>query len=184
MIGNPLAVERYSAQATGLLLLCLGIYAYGLKRLERMPLGSFWDALVLFGVLSAAMLMIGRASGGVWQALASRYATLTGLGIIGLYVRLLVLSAQRQSIDICLYGALLALIAQGVLVSGKYGVDRGRAVQENREKAVYILQTLPRQNDAQVAEFLFSPDPATVRQLAPFLEQQKLNIFATRSSGD
>ena len=181
VLGSPLCVDRYSAITTGLLLLLSGVYAYAANRPKLFSLNSFWDALVAFAICSAVLLVAGRASLGLEQALAPRYTTFVILGLIGLYVRLLMLASDRQFLNIFAYGLLSAFIAQGIFISLEYGIDEARVTQGKREKAVYILQTLSERSDEEIKKYLF-PEPAAVRRLAPFLEAQRLSIFAANKS--
>ena len=181
VIGSALTVESYSAFTIGFLIVSLGVCSYGVRRANPIPLASFWSALVLFALSCAVLMMVGRAAFGIQQALASRYTTFTIVGVIGLYARLLVLASGRRVVDILLYGFLSALVAHGILVSLHFGFDEARMTQGRREKAAYVLQTLSEQGDAEITRLLF-PEPMTVRQLTPFLEKQKLNIFATKKS--
>jgi len=180
VLGHPLTDNLSTAVATGFLLICFGFFAYALKFTGEPWRVTFWDALVLFAVLSAGSLVLGRSGFGLEQALSSRYTTFTILGIIGLYCKLLIHATYRRVPAMLVYGALGALIIQGILLSIYTGVGNGKITRANRRMAAYVLQTLPFQSDARVEQMIY-PVAAKARQLTLFLERQKLSVFATRN---
>ena len=156
------------------------MYTCGFRYSHRISKSAFWDALILFAAFSGVLLTTGRAGFGIDQALTGRYTTFLLVGIVGLYVRLLMAALQHQIVDRFLYGVLMALIAQGLLISVVFGWYKGQVTDGDREQAVHVLRTLSSQDDATVEKFVY-PQARKVRELTLFLEQQKLSIFAAKT---
>jgi hypothetical protein len=176
-LGSPLGVKRGTAMAGGLLLAVMGILAYVIEfKKSSKFIFSFWDALILFALLSSLMLAVGRSGFGIGQALSSRYTTFTILGIVGLYIKSLEIFSARGKLNTALRVIFLCLIVQGLGVSFFHGVKKAKAIRASRQASVYLLSDLASQDDKQLAKFLY-PDPRRVRQLAPFLASHKLSVF-------
>ena len=179
IIGSPLIMKRYPAIATGLLLVSFGIYSYGARFKKPTDL-SFWDSLIIFTLLTAASITVGRVGFGVEQALDSRYTTFATLGIIGLHVRLLSMALRWQIRDGLIYAVFVGVIALGVGVSTLYGAYRGTATKRMREKDANALRTFRDQSDDRLTKLF--PNLEKLKRLAPFLEEQKWNVFENANS--
>jgi|GEM_PF-2481986 len=180
-LGSPLAAGSipWSAVTAGALLLLAA--ALGLRWIrqgrdrvrEEAPLGS----LVLFGLLSCAVIAAGRALTGV-PALESRYVAYTALAFAGVY--LLVSRDAESSGESPLrsprLAAVLALLIPGLIAADVQGLRDAQLWRLTRLREQFLLQTYDRQPDAVFG------DPAFVRQLrasmAPYLRAERLTAFA------
>ncbi|MSP40743.1 MAG: hypothetical protein EXR70_19830 [Deltaproteobacteria bacterium] len=178
VLGSPLAVKRGMALGVGIWIAALGISIYIVEFRNAAKIAvTFWDALILFALLSCLMLAVGRAGFGVGQALASRYTTFTLLGVVGLYVKSLEPFSAPGKFPIVIRLALLCLIVQGLGVALFHGATKANAMRASRQASVDLLRHLESQADQPVSKFLY-PSPQRVRQLTPFLQKQKLSVFS------
>ena len=169
VIGGPLAVEKYTAMAMGILLLCLYMYVTFRLTRETATQSFFPVGMIFFTILSAIVLTFARSGFGVEQALSSRYTTVATLGVIGLYLLILSVTPENKR-KWFLLGGLLVLILLGEIVSYLQGIKIGSKVQQTRRTYAYYLQTYRFQSDDQL--------PKIVREWAQILEKYNLNVFS------
>jgi hypothetical protein len=187
-IGSPLALTIYTATgpetctpiAIGVVLLILYIYIGGFairrsaKTHSSMPL---FLSLVLFTLLSAVMLVLGRAGWGVGQALLSKHTTITTLGIVGLYMAMMSLRIKYENAKPFLFGFLLSLVVLGTAVVYSHAIiEDGRTTRASRAEAAYYVSTFELQSDENLARLY--PNAQIVRERAQILQKYKLNIFS------
>jgi hypothetical protein len=180
-LGNPLAIEQYMAIGIGILLLSPYIYVIfhiftkrGTTSISRMSLPV---SLILFTLLSVVLLTLGRSGFGVEQAMASRYTTLTVLGIIGIYLMVLQLKSRYEKVRPFLMGFMISLIALGIVVPYTYTmIVDGKSFRDSRNKAAYYLSTFEIQSDDNL-KILYGV-PQVVRVGAGILKKYGLNVFS------
>jgi len=183
LLGSALFPERWPAFATGIgLLLAAAVAVARTGRRGAREGAAFWLSLMAFSAWMLLSITAGRAGFGVDQALASRYASYSLLGVIGLLALVAKLWLDRGSrTGLGLTVMLTALIA----VSGFYAVRDGRTsgqlVRTGRERGAFYLATYRSQPDAHLNEIY--PLPVVVRRLAPSLERMGYTVFAGRGLG-
>jgi ribose/xylose/arabinose/galactoside ABC-type transport system permease subunit len=158
------------------MLLLLLLIAYGASRraldwaraLPAVP-------LVLFAGAAALMISYGRIDLGYSGfANASRYATLTVLGVIGLYQAVLALTdARLRQTALGLFAALVVLSLFGSLDGSFDGAAQWRM---QRERDVATLRDLSRRPDSALKSMSY--DPQLVRERAAILLRYRLSIFS------
>ena len=155
------------------------VYAYRKKILGN---NCIWLSLILFAALFSLFITVSRCGFGVEHALTSRYAPVTSLGGIGIY--LLALSTFRRqfgrSRQFIAYG-LLALIIVGIIFAYLLGCYGGwinaRASGVPSEVEAYVLLTYKMQSEENIRKYLFV-DTGLVRSAAEFLEENRLSVFS------
>src|SRR6202048_5516309 len=100
------------------------------------PIGS---SLMLFALATTGSLVVGRSPMGVQQALASRYDTITRLGIVGLYLFCLECARARRPGSVAAVGAVIALIGVGTVSTLRAGFRAGAAFAAGRREMADIL---------------------------------------------
>jgi hypothetical protein len=176
--GSPFAAERIAAVSMGASLLALyavsGWMAIRVWRAgEPLPLGAW---LILFAVLSQAVIAVGRSGFGVDQALSSRYTPFAMLGPIGAYLVWTSRAVAPDSLARRSLVALLALAMVGLPAGVLHGYETGVAEHIRRLRAAYILRTAAYQTDDSLD--LVDRLPDQVRRNAAILERLQLNVFA------
>lgn len=176
-LGSPLTTELIWAQAMGLLLLPL--YGSLLYVLLARPSGSIpstpvFAALATYALLSIALIMKARVALGVDQAMASRYTSITGLGIIALY--LFAISRTARTWRMGLTAVLVILISAGTATTYAWAQKIGTDTRTQRAFGAYFVATYPVQGE-QTLTSLF-PDSAVIKAYAPLLEKYHLSVFS------
>jgi len=182
LIGASFSYDAVTAGVLGLVISLIAILVivegYNGKLLKGY---GVWLSFVLFVAISSVAITVGRAGFGVEQALSSRYAPLTVLGVVGLYF-LAVSVSEKLPAKSKSFGAhaILALILVGLIVSYGGGWLAGQNMKYSREMGAYILTTYKIQSDENIGNYLY-PIPTVVREQAQFLEQNKLNVFSEKA---
>ena len=159
------------------LLVLVGVALFLVARSGELAGSSFWLALMLFACLVLASVTVGRAERGIEQALVSRYATYSIVGVVGLYGTLAGLYLHRGSrAAAAAFTALLALVLFSLPVAYARGIEAGRQTEEAREWAASAVSTYDSQPDGALA--LLYPNPQVVRKRAPELERLGYNVFS------
>ncbi len=187
-----------------LVVLAVGTVLIGGFRATDKSSGPVGIALILFGLLFAALVTQGRAFSGYVGASASRYTTFDLLIPIGIYVALL---GRRQSPTAAMappasargwrvrdvggwsgrvalpYARILVLVLIAVQVPFgiEYGLQRARGASAYDTKSVSVLRNVDRATDGEIDFYLypFAP-PSYIRELARTLEVHQLSVFATK----
>src|SRR4051812_27707939 len=177
---NSLATSFPAAIAYGavLLLALVAIAALVWHRLVRVS-GSMAIPLVLFSVASSAVIMLGRAGFGRDQALSSRYATFSALGVVGLY--LAALQAHRIEMGRLISTALLTIIVVSQLTIDVGAWHEALPVKESRRIAAQAVLDIDAAPDQTIASYLY-PVAAITRVRARFLRDHRWNVFAKSSA--
>jgi hypothetical protein len=144
-------------------------------------------SLVVISFLTSAVITLSRV--GFHQpelAIASRYVTLTSLGVAGIYMlaarrgRWDEYEADRRSglLDSRPYAALLAILIVGLSMANMHGLEKGRDLLHGRSELRSTLQSFDTQPRAALKGLY--PDPRAVRERAAFLESQGWSVFRVR----
>jgi hypothetical protein len=178
LLGAPLSSQMQTARAIGALIAILAAYAVlSLARLSKTHLAAagFLISLVIFTLLWAAALCLGRLGVGLEEALSSRYCSVTAVGLVAVYAILVQLSLiQRHPAGLLAAGGMLTLLMVGdmasfagwfhvlpgyldVIRTGKYGVLNAEVV-----------------NDAALRPI---QEPAMVRRGIPILRRHAYSLF-------
>jgi len=180
LLGAPLAAGSFAWSRTfGLALVCLmaAVVVRWLREgRERLRGEAIPAALILFGLLSCAMIAIGRAATLV-TPLESRYVAYTSLAFVGAYL-LAGLAAERRGapfIGFSWFAATLALVATGVIAADLQGFHDAKLWQIARLRDQFLLQTYERQPDEALGGSAFA---AHLRATAPYLRTERLAAFA------
>lgn len=178
-IGSPLAFVKSSAIGMGA---AVGLFALAVCILSfrnRRPENNKWIALLIFSLGTSVFFTVGRVHFGFWAALASRYVTMTLLGIIGIYVA--ILNCYERAEDrarpkhALLYGAVLSVLFVGIVSGYAGGVARGREVQKERKEMRVTLLNYRTSSDEELERMLNNPEK--IRRNAAVLEKYRLNVF-------
>jgi hypothetical protein len=167
-LGMPLAIEPWAAVGAGAALLLLYLAALVLVVKGRCQ-SSVGPTLILFALASSWLLSVGRSGFGFEQALESRYATLSGLGIAGCW---LVFADAREW---RLAPALLVLMAVGTFLGIHDGVLHGRIRRIRYQELAERLRSFETQSDADLREIFI--DPIALRGWARVLRDHRLSVF-------
>lgn len=143
---------------------------------------SEWIALIAFSFASAIITTIGRAGFGLEQALASRYATLSLLALIGLYLIALKLNSIGNINYKILYKTVLCFIVLGLIFGYSSGILSGEKISESREKIAFSVLHFTNASDESLS--CAYPNPGFVRDCAAILKKYKLNVFYENSLSD
>jgi len=175
--GGALFWDERTALIAGLVLFTLFILCLFLLFTDkRLRDNSFWLCIAACSLLTALSISIGRSGFGQSQALSSRYAHISMLFVIAVYMiatDLLVL--KKEPLKKFIVGFLVFIILISVPFSYKYGSDRGKEFKIKTQYWSYILLNYKSQSDKVLKEI----DPVTeeVRKGAEILEKYKWNIF-------
>jgi hypothetical protein len=179
-IGAPLSSDLNTAVGIGLLLLllyiCVGIYALSRRPSPQSSMQLFFLSLMLFALLSGALVIVSRSHLGMATAIAHRYTEITAFGIIGLYLLMLSLKFRYKYVKPLLLGALLFLVVGGLFASFSHAIEYGKETRDSYNKAAYFVSTYEFQSDENLRKTL--PWPHIVREWAPILEKYNLNVFS------
>ncbi|HYU32897.1 MAG TPA: hypothetical protein VEW48_12105 [Thermoanaerobaculia bacterium] len=128
-------------------------------------------ALVLFGILSCAMVSVGRVA--MISPLQSRYVPYSSLAIAGAY--LLTCAGLRRG-AVGRFTAALTLLVAGLAAADLQGLAQALEWRLGRLQDKFLLQTFDRQRDQDLSGLFF--DIPHLRQVAPYLRDERLASFA------
>jgi hypothetical protein len=175
-IGGPLSGDLSGASAAGLLLLGTAVLAgYWWYRHRGLMRPSVAASLIVFSVGASAMLTVGRAGFGPGQALASRYTTVTGLGVAGVYLLLVQNLGADPRVRVAL-AALLGATFVGQSAVTASAIAEAKATRQVRRQLAIALRDYRSQPDAILAPLY--PDPTALRDWASVLERYRFSVFA------
>ena len=179
-IGGPLASDLGGAVAAGLLISAVALLAArwwfhhpGVVRL------SMAASLIVFSVGASVMMMIGRVGFGPAQALASRYTTITALGVAGTYL-LLVQNLDADAWVPRIVAAILAVTFVGQATVTDRSIAEAKATKQQRRQLAIALKFYRSEPDGVLAALY--PDPRVVRERAAILEHYRLSVFAREAT--
>jgi hypothetical protein len=180
-LANPLSFEPYGAVATGvaMFLFLAFVFQAVIRRKWSMTRDSIAPlTLLLFGLLSTAMIFVGRSMDGPSALLTSRYAAITCFAVVGLFTFV----ASLETPNVVRKTALLACLSYAMFVatisSNLYGLAVGPNVRKTRLEAADIVRNYKTKSDEQLSTIM--PFPTALRMYAPYLEQQHYSVFGHR----
>ncbi len=182
IVGAAIFPDLSSATVGGVIILLLSTATILLTlRFGKARQYSFWLTLLVYGVLVNAQVTVGRGSYNGFspaQAMSSRYAMFSLLTVIGLYAILssLLNGEKLTRLVSALWGATLALVVLGVVLSSIEGYQIGAFVKQQRDYHVFVFLTY----DTQPDEALPTAPPhkgAVIRPQLKFLKEHGLSVF-------
>jgi hypothetical protein len=155
-------------------LICAVLVRWRREGRERMQEEALPAALILFALLSCAVIAVGRASDPA-GAVESRYIAFSSLGLVGAY--LLIVRGVRDGppLSQAPFAAAMALLIPGLLAANVDGLHRARKWSALQEQNKLLLQTFDQQSDAALTRLCFVSE---VRTKAPYLRAERLVSFA------
>jgi len=178
-MGNPLSNDQYTAASIGLLLLIMYILvgAALFCKPRTWKLKFPFLSLVIFTIAVAGVLAVTRSEWGEGTAMVSRYATMTMMGVIGLYLLAISIDWQNINYKYFLSGFLCSLIVGGLIVTDITAYfNIGYAMHAERRLAAYYLETYQYQSDENLAKLL--PWPDVLKERVHTLVKYNLNVFS------
>jgi len=181
-LGSPLSLDMLTATSVGALLLLLYLLVAGVAVFKpaMLPVKFPYISLVLFSLVAVAGLLVTRSGGDWWMTSAylSRYTTMTGLGIIGVYLLILSIDVKNTKLKFFLAVFLVSMITIGI---GPTAVpvywEIGEKMRSARHETAYYLTTCNLQNDETIIQYLY-PFPDVARERMGILVKYKLNVFS------
>lgn len=179
-IGAPLGAGSADwSRAAGLALLALFVViALGWRRggWERIREESAPAALILFSLLSSAMITLGRVSSGI-PPLESRYIAYSSLAVIGAYLIVTLRYRRGEGPDEGRrwLAASLTLLIPGIVAANLHGLFDSRQWKATRMREKFLLQTAESQPDEALAGLYFVSE---LRRVVPYLRAERLGPFA------
>jgi hypothetical protein len=140
-----------------------------LAREEALP-----AALILFALLSCAMIAFGRVASGT-PPLESRYIVYSSLAWVGVYMLATLWSRRGEPNGRLWIAGVLALLLPGLLAADLFGLRQSKGWQSLRLRERFLLQTAEAQPDEALAGLYFVPQ---LRQMVPYLRAARLGPFA------
>lgn len=176
-IGSAVTPDVRAAFAFGLMFaaLFLGLVSLAMRQQIDWRSANLGLALLVFGLVGAALIVSGRSSLGEPHATTSRYTTITIMLLIGLYR--LALSIRLPIVKSFALGFFIALNAAGMLSSLPDSYIMGRAYRHTRQ---IQRRQLLNYRDAPDDELrLIFHTPAILRDMAQELERERLSVWAS-----
>ena len=130
-------------------------------------------ALILFSLLSCAMIAYGRASSGV-PPLESRYIAYSSLALIGVYLILGLWSRRGAPAGRLWLAGATALLVPGLLAADLFGLREAKGWRALRLREQFLLQTSELQPDEALTGLYFVPE---LRRMVPYLQAERLGPF-------
>jgi len=184
LIGN-LAYYQGVAIVTGLILLVLYIYTGGtiVWKTKARPTNALALSLILFALLSFALMAETRSVKGVDFALSSRFTTIASIGIVGLYLGIISLEIKYVNVKRFLLGFMTFFIIMAVGFSYAWGIQEGMnpyngpGWKDQMELNAYYVSTYTVQSNVILNGLSYVGWPG-VRKGAEVLEKHNLNVFS------
>jgi len=176
-IGAPFSPTSFTiASIAGVLMLAaIGFLAY-MAIQKRTSINSFWLALIGFSLLSILETTAGRTFFGVEYALTSRYATVTSIGLIGIYA-IFLKHRLDSKINSIVFWALLLMIIIGYTGALFYGIEQGQITKEKRSVMAEALLNYKNLTDEEIVQSEIHPNAKYVREGAKILEENCMSVF-------
>lgn len=136
-------------------------------------------SLILFSIISAILLAVGRTELGIAEVLASRHVTVMIPGVLGLYLGMISLELKYVNLKrfIVVFVALLIVVGGGVYYAGT--MKSGQVWRSGHNITAYYLSTFRIQSDENLLKLCW--DPQFVREQAELLAKDKLSVFSEPS---
>lgn len=185
-VGSPLAMEKGFALASGIILLMLMLALAALVVKDKaIKENAPWIALVLFSLLCSVTITFGRLKLGLWEALASRYTSLTLLSVIGIYlIATSLVNANRHegvkesdgSVRKIAYGMVLSVVLLCIVSGYIGGIYFGQMMHDNEVSTNNVLLNYTSYSDAELASVY--PHVDRIKEGILIMQKDKLNIFS------
>jgi hypothetical protein len=177
-LANPLSFEPYGAVATGVAMFLFIAYIVqavvrGKWRMTRDSMAPL--TLLLFGLLSTAMIFVGRSMDGPLPLLTSRYAAITCFSVVGLFIFVASLETPNTVRKFALLSCMALAMFVGTISSDLHGWAAGPGVRKARLEAAETVRSYKMKSDEQLNSIM--PFPVALRMYAPYLEQQRYSVF-------
>lgn len=185
-IGAPLSLEQDHALFIGIILvLYMLVIILIMNKNNFITENAKWLSFIFFSFMSSIALTIGRSGFGVEQALASRYITITSLGIIGLYAIIICLynkiEFHNKKNYIIFFSIVLSIIIFGTITGYIDGMTYGRTSSDSKE---IMVTNLINYNWTDKYSFKQMDEIPNRRKVyARILDKYKLNVFYKISDG-
>jgi len=143
---------------------------------EAMAIG-----LVMTGIVFDLMLIPARLYNNLAGGLPSRYTTMTlplliGVYLVGLLARKSGEPWNRRSI--ALRAGMLLLVCLQVTFGTISGIGNGETNAASSRTSADVLANLSTASTLEIEPYLFPPTPSYVKEYAPFLEKNGMNVFS------
>jgi hypothetical protein len=181
MIGSPLSWDQSTAQSLGIIVMALGALAvvYVLLREPGELAGAApLLSLMAFALISAVTACNYRMGGeGIAQALASRYCSVTMLGLVSLYALLTRFAVTGNRPAAWLAGGMAAFLTLGTVTSYlSWRADSDCLWMLHADTVgTYVLRYPDLMSDEGLR--LLNPDPHIIREGIPFLRAHGYSLF-------
>ncbi|MDD3926894.1 MAG: hypothetical protein PHT33_09575 [bacterium] len=175
-VGVPLAIGEFVLPVGAVLLIgYLFLIPYYMKHYSTSR-ARIALPLILFSLISSLVMAVGRSGFGPEQALASRYVTITYLGIAGLYMAAFSFVREKKRFSNFIYGFILLYVFFSMAI-GYTMVLRATAVKAtNYDIMSYCIKNYRYQSDNALTNYYPAPD--VVMDRASILERYRLNVFS------
>jgi len=185
-VGGPFTfqIAYYSASIAIVLGIIATVVFFQALKVRAVRENSVWISLIVFSVLSGLVTTFGRAGLGVEEALSSGYTPVSVLAAVGLYLFAVSVSKRWNGpVSRFAVHALLTLILLALVVSTGAGWHVAQQTRTQREIGINVLQNYRTQSDAAIFAYV-SQNTSAVREWAPYLQSNRLNVFATKTQND
>ena len=187
------------AMTTGVMIVALALVsaALCLARSTRSAY-SLWLGIILYAFLADGATTVGRSAFPIGEALATRYATFSGLAVIGIYGILTCLASEDRRGAIAarpiaapsiathwiaaLWGGMFALIVAGFVLSTIKAFETATEEKLAKEYRIFVLATADTQPDDVLRGSTNSPEPREGG--VALLKKFKWNVFAPGGSAE
>lgn len=177
-LGSSLFWNQTPALAAGIIISVMGLISiFLLCRHNRLKENSFWLAIGIFSLLTNVSIAAGRVGMGVGEALATRYATFSILGLVALYIILLdLMSSQKQKYMVPLMGLILGSIMLSLPFSYIQGFSSAKTREVRMRSLAFMLSTYESYPDEFLTRLFISAE--VVKEGAAILNKLNYNVFA------
>ena len=128
--------------------------------------------LILFSLMSGALVVIGRAGGGMAAMSAPRYSTLSIFGLVGLYWLLFSKPAESGNRILEIVG--LAVVVLIVTTNFQSSWKEGQRIRSERQSMTFYALTAPIQSEENMLKLYPSKQ---VIEFLEFARRQDYNVF-------
>lgn len=174
----PVAPTLASAVASGLILLVFTLFVLiRVVQFRDKVLTTLAPQLsmILWSLSSAFLITVGRIGMGTEQAFASRYGSVTVVGIVGLYGVLVYVLQDFDPAAKTAAGVLLGVVAAGVMATQITAYNAVAPDAQSRTLGEFAVRM--HQYASEESLKTVNPIPDTVRKWAPVLKQYRYSLF-------
>lgn len=181
-LSNPLASEHSTAVSIGALLLALIgalVYLFWKRQIKIATVHLSCIAIFLFGILTDAMIAVGRFGLGFHSSMYSRYSPLCMLAIVGLYMLIVTVRFEREGHRFFISGVITCLMLLGVGSALAEAPIHGVAVRNARLVMANSLRNYHLQNLQSTVDL---HPTGRALEYARFLQSRMLSVFGAPSA--